>query len=207
PLQPGAPSNERGGARPGCSRIGSVPQTIHSPSACACSRRNACAGPSPGASAAARRSASTEPRNEKFSGSTASAAPPPAAARSRSRAASRFAATSRPLVIWIAAALTLLMMLPSSSSCVAAAQTVRPLRYRSSHLRRARVRRQLRADLAALELLRRQPLHRRRLPAAGDAVRRATDAFQRLLEDTREDQQRRRDPGSPDQPADRRQHL
>src|SRR5690606_2862249 len=67
--------------------------------------------------------------------------------------------------------------------------------------------REVRAQAAALELLRGQPLDGRRVPGAGHAVRRAADALQRLLEDAREDQERRADARAAEQPADGRQHL
>src|SRR5690606_4096658 len=53
--------------------------------------------------------------------------------------------------------------------------------------------RQLGAEPPLLDFFRRQPLDDRLVPAARDAVGRAPDALQRLLEDPREDQKRRAD--------------
>src|SRR5215831_11181911 len=88
-------------------RSGTVPPTIHRRNRRADAPRKSCAGPAPSGSATARLSASFSPMKAKFSGSAARRAPRAAASSSSTPACSRFAATSGPDVICIAATFTL----------------------------------------------------------------------------------------------------
>src|SRR6185295_10841816 len=169
-----------------------VPPTMNRRCFSACSARNACAGPSPSRSTAAIFSASVAPMKEKFSGSTASFAPRAAASANRRPASTRFARTSRVLDIWTAAT-CMLRLLPVSLSSIR--------RDRSGGRRR-----QLGADLTLAELLRREALYGWLLPGAAHAIRHAAEALERLLEEPREYQQRRRD-GGPTEQAYRRQQV